>query len=99
MVQKLIANFCDFAAKKKKNVADGLETPALAALQVEMYGNGLSEAACILSSLDSSQLMIGVDHLVKDIDPEYAKHRQERWDSRLAGLMITKSDGSGSHSI
>lgn len=76
-----------YADERKSDVARGVETPALAALMVEKFGEGMGKLLSAIASLDGS-FMKEVDKLVHEIDPDYSKHRQSRLDARPAGLAI-----------
>lgn len=93
-VGRMIAEIERYATGRKSDVARGAETPALASLMVEKFGYGLMKAADLLGLPDSSLLAAAVDRLVVEIDPQYRKHQQYRWDSRPAGLSIADADGT-----
>lgn len=98
-VGRLIAEIREYAQGRKADVARGAETPALASLMVEKFGYGLMRAADVLALPDSLLLTAEVDRLVVEIDPQYRKHQQFRWDSRPAGLSVTDADGANARSI
>jgi hypothetical protein len=76
-----------YAEGRKRDIERGAETPELASLMVEKFGYGMAKAAHIIG-LDS-KIMAEVDRLIAEIDPEFRKTRQKRWDSRPAGLLLT----------
>ncbi len=86
-IGQLIAEIRIYADGRKSDVARGAETPALAAVLVEKFGEGLAKAAHVFGS-DNSDLTREVDRLVREIDPQYRKHRQYRFDARPAGLAL-----------
>jgi len=86
-IRQLIAEIRIYADGRKSDVARGAETPALAAVLVEKFGEGLAKAAHVFGS-DNSDLTREVDRLVREIDPQYRKHRQYRFDARPAGLAL-----------
>jgi hypothetical protein len=98
-VGRMIAELERYASGRKSDVARGAETPALASLMVEKFGYGLVKAAEMLGLADTSLLTAAVDRLVVEIDPQYRKHQQYRWDSRPAGLSITNADGTNVRAI
>jgi hypothetical protein len=98
-VGRMIAEIEHYAIGRKSDVARGAETPALASLMVEKFGYGLVKAADLLGLADSSLLTAGVDRLVVEIDPQYRKHQQCRWDSRPAGLSIVDADGTNPRTV
>lgn len=83
----LIEEIQNYADGRKSDVARGAETPALAALLVEKYGEGLATAAHLMGA-NNSHLMRELDRLVCEIDPQYPKHRQYRFEARPAGLSL-----------
>lgn len=83
----LIDEIQNYADGRKSDVARGAETPALAALMVEKYGEALAKAVHLLGA-DNSHMMREIDRLVREIDPEYQKHRLYRFEARPAGLSI-----------
>ncbi|NTB05866.1 hypothetical protein [Agrobacterium tumefaciens] len=76
-----------YADARKSDVARGAETPALAALMVEKFGEGMAKMLSAFGVSDGS-FMQEVDRLVREIDTEYPKHRQYRFEARPAGLAI-----------
>jgi hypothetical protein len=98
-VGRMVAEIEHYAAGRKSDVARGAETPALASLMVEEFGNGLLKAADLLGLADSAALTAAVDRLVVEIDAQHRKHQQCRWDSRPAGLSITDADGTNASTI
>lgn len=91
---QLIAAFKEYAEGRKREVARGAETPALASLMIEKYGYGLIKAAEVLEVSELNLLTAEVDRLVAEIDPQHRKHQQYRWESRPAGLSITNQEGA-----
>lgn len=83
----LIEEIRGYAEGRRRDVARGAETPALAALLVEKYGEGVAKAANLFGA-DNSQIAREVDRLVREIDPQYSKHRRYRFEARPAGLAI-----------
>jgi hypothetical protein len=76
-----------YADGRKSDVARGAETPALAALMVEKFGEGMATTLHLMGA-DNGDFMRELDRLVREIDPQYPKHRQYRFDARPAGLAI-----------
>ncbi|HGF4014028.1 hypothetical protein [Burkholderia cenocepacia] len=83
----LIEEIRNYAEGRKSDVARGAETPALAALMVEKYGEGLAKAVHLMGA-DNGDMMRELDRWVREIDPQYPKHRQYRFEARPAGLAI-----------
>lgn len=75
-----------YAASRVNNVARGAETPELAALMVEKYGEGMVRALNI-AGIDS-QLQSAIDRLVRSLDPDFEAHRHARWAAHPASLSI-----------
>jgi hypothetical protein len=87
-IDVLIEELRRYAGKRLNDVSRGAETPALAALMVEKFGEGLSKAAHFLRVEGTSELDHELDRLVREIDPLYPKHLQCRFEARPAGLAI-----------
>ncbi|MFJ1470188.1 beta/alpha barrel domain-containing protein [Massilia orientalis] len=89
--ERVVDELRDYAAKRKNDVRRGAETPELAALLVEKYGEGLVKALHIAEDLldvSASRLRAEVDRLVLEIDPDAEENRKRRWASRPAGVSI-----------
>jgi hypothetical protein len=84
----LIEEIQRYAGNRVHNVARGAETPALAALMVEKFGEGLMKAAYLLGGDCCNDLKREIDRLVREIDPQYPTHVQYRFEARPAGLAI-----------
>jgi hypothetical protein len=75
-----------YAASRRNDVTRGAETAELAAVLVDKYGSGMAKALAI-AGIDST-VQQRTDQLVREIDPEFDKHRQARWAARPAGLSV-----------
>ncbi len=75
-----------YASSRKNDVARGAETPALAALLVDKYCDGVAKALFIVGI--DSQVRSEGDRLVREIDPEFDANRKARWAARPATLMV-----------
>jgi hypothetical protein len=87
-VSALIEEIQRYAGNRVNDVARGAETPALAALMVEKFGEGLMKAAYLLGVERCDDLKHEIDRLVREIDPQYPTHVQYRFEARPAGLAI-----------
>jgi hypothetical protein len=87
-VSALIEAIQRYAGNRVNDVARGAETPALAALMVEKFGEGLMKAAYLLGVDHGDDLKHEIDRLVREIDPQYPTHVQYRFEARPAGLAI-----------
>jgi hypothetical protein len=87
-VTALIEEIQRYAKNRANDVSRGTETPALAALMVEKFGEGMAKSARLLDVDDASELDREIDRLVREIDPQYHKHLQCRFEARPAGLAI-----------
>jgi hypothetical protein len=87
-IKSLVQEVQRYAGKRLSDVARGLETPALAALMVEKFGEGLAKAAHLLGAEGPGELEHEIDRLVREIDPQYSTHLQSRFEARPAGLAI-----------
>jgi hypothetical protein len=83
----LINEIRSYADGRKSDVARGAETPALAALLVEKYGEGMAKTLHLLGQ-DDGDLVRVIDELVREIDLQYPKHRQYRFQGRPVALSI-----------
>jgi hypothetical protein len=84
----LIEEIQRYAGKRVHDVTRGAETPALAALMVEKFGEGLVKAGYLLGVERADALRHEIDRLVREIDSEYPAHLQCRFEARPAGLAI-----------
>lgn len=90
--ERVVAELRNYAASRKNNVSHGMESPELAALLVEKYGEGLVKALHIAENLldvPASRLQAEVDRLVLEIDPDAEENRKKRWASRPAGVSAS----------
>ncbi|SOE95507.1 hypothetical protein SAMN05414139_08387 [Burkholderia sp. D7] len=87
-VGALIEEIQRYAGNRAQDVARGAETPALAALMVEKFGEGLVKAAYLLGVGCADELKHEIDRLVRKIDVHYPTHLQYRFEARPAGLAI-----------
>jgi hypothetical protein len=84
--RKVIAEMQLYAESRKKDVVRGAETPGLAAVLVEKYGEGMARALHI-AGLDS-QVQREVDRLVREIDPDFETTKKARWAAKKAALTF-----------
>ena len=88
--REILTNLQQYAEGRRNDVARGAETHELAALLVDKYCEGLSNALYIVG-LNSAVRSEG-DRLVKDIDPDFDTHRQARWAARPARISMDIND-------
>lgn len=72
---RVLSDFTEYVASRKSEVAHGMQTPELAALQIEHYGYGLAKALSIaenLFNIPSSGMVSFVDRVVLEINPTAA---------------------------
>ncbi|KQR78563.1 hypothetical protein ASG35_09085 [Burkholderia sp. Leaf177] len=84
----LIDEIQRYACARVHDVQRGAETPALAALMVEKFGEGLMKAGYLLKVERIDALRQEIDRLVRKIDARYPTHLQYRFEARPAGLAI-----------
>jgi|SRR6187402_811330 hypothetical protein len=84
----LIDEIQRYACARIHDVQRGAETPALAALMVEKFGEGLMKAGYLLKVERIDALTQEIDRLVREIDARYPTHLQYRFEARPAGLAI-----------
>ena len=90
--ERVVDELRAYATSRKADVSRGAESPELAALLVEKYGEGLVKTLHIaedLADAPSSRLRAEVDRLVLEIDPDAEENRKKRWASRPAGLSVS----------
>lgn len=85
--QRLLTELQSYAASRSKYVARGAETPELAALLVEKYGEGMARAARLLE-FDDRELSAELQRLTLQIDPQLVANREKRWAARPARLIL-----------
>jgi hypothetical protein len=93
---QLLAEVRAEAQSRRNSVARGAETPELAATLFDKFGWGMAKAAHIIGIVDLLQRE--VDHLVREIDPEFETHRTARWAARPASLHLTDEVSSSATS-
>jgi hypothetical protein len=87
-IKALIVEIQRYAAHRLGDVARGLETPALAALMIEKFGEGIAKATQLLGVEGCGELGREIDRLVREVDPHYPTHLQYRFEARPAGLAF-----------
>lgn len=90
--ERVVDELRHYAGSRKNDVLRGAETPELAALLVEKYGEGLVKALHMAEDLlevPASRLRAEVDRLVLEIDPNAEENRKKRWASRPAGVSTS----------
>ncbi|MFP3273508.1 MAG: hypothetical protein RXR52_21780 [Paraburkholderia sp.] len=90
-IKALIVEIRRYAENRRADVARGAETPALAALMVEKFGEGIARATQLLGVDVVSELGREIDRLVSEVDTHYPTHLQYRFEARPAGLAINGS--------
>ena len=83
-IELLQAQVRDYARQRAKDVARGAETPRLAALLVQKYGEGV---VVFDSARSVDPVMSVVDEEVSRIDPLWQEHNRERWAGRPADVV------------
>jgi len=83
----VVAEARSYAASRANDVARGAETPELAALLLDKFGEGLAKALHIAGI--ESTVQREVDKLVREIDPDFEAHRKARWAARPAALQLS----------
>lgn len=85
----LVEHVRDYARSRANDVARGAETPRLAALLVQKYGRGVTDAAAIIFDDRRAADPVGavVDEEASKIDPDWKTHDRERWAARPADIV------------
>lgn len=76
-----------YANFREGDVIRNAETPALAAVLVEKFAEGMTKAFHI-AGIDTDVAQVA-DVLVRNIDPDFEKHKIARWAARPADLSTT----------
>ncbi len=87
-LELLVRQIRDYAAARASDVARGAETPYLAALLVQKYGQGVADAAATIfdNARAADPVSLVVDEEVEKLDPDWRKHDQLRWAARPADV-------------
>lgn len=90
MLQQAVETITKYAQFRKNDVAKGLETPRLAGLLVQKFGEGM---IAMLRQVTNNHDMVSsfsttVDTLVSEIDPYWIEHAKSRWAARPADLSL-----------
>lgn len=85
---KVLEHVRDYGANRAEGVARGVETPRLAAVMVQKYGQGTVDAVrLIFGNRAAREVMLAVDRATDRIDPDWRAHERERWMARPADLV------------
>ncbi|WP_432263362.1 hypothetical protein [Cupriavidus sp. TMH.W2] len=91
----LSARLAEYASDRRKDVARGAETPALAGVLVQKFGYGLADAFRLVFPDDRGSFGYPeVDAAVATVDPEWRSHQDTRWSARPAGLSLQSAGGA-----
>jgi hypothetical protein len=85
--KEVVAHIREYADARMRDVERGAETPALAAVLVDKYGEGMARALGI-AGIDSS-VQAETDRLVRRIDPDFEQHKKSRWEARPADIRFS----------
>ena len=88
LIDSLKHKIKEYARGRSKNVKRGLETPKLSALLLEKYAWGFSEAVREMNrSVHGKIELINLsDELCLEIDPDFIKNKEKRWEMTPANL-------------
>ncbi|MBA4688596.1 MAG: hypothetical protein H2184_15705 [Candidatus Galacturonibacter soehngenii] len=91
-IENLIIKIREYARNRTSDIKRGAETPALAALLLQKYGEGIIDA--IISVSDSNRVADPIQKVLDEelfkIDPEWKEHNKERWEGRPADIVIVE---------
>lgn len=87
---RLVLKFDEYASHRQADVLKGLETPELAALLVQKYGQGMIDAIETIfpDSMPLQDFQETIDRWVSSIDPNWRSNMQLRWKC-VAGLDLS----------
>lgn len=88
-VERLVQQVKDYANGRTKDVARGAETPRLAAVLVQKYGRGVTDAVATIfdSPRAADPILKAVDEETAKIDPLWREHDKDRWAGRPADVV------------
>ncbi|MEN9848691.1 MAG: hypothetical protein RL368_1431 [Pseudomonadota bacterium] len=82
----------NYGYKRASDVKRGAETPALAALLVEKYGQGIAKVLQLIEELDDERSVFSLLPIIQEealrLDPQFLSNRTARWGARPAGISI-----------
>lgn len=90
IVEKMIQQIRQHAKDRAKSVARGAETPHLAGLLLQKYGQGVIDTinAIYSSPRASDEIYKILDAETAKIDPEWKLHNKQRWSGHPADICI-----------
>lgn len=93
VVERLMQQVQEYAAGRATDVARGAETPHLAALLVQKYALGVTDAVGVVfqNSRAADRIQLLADEEVAKIDPLWREHARERWSGRPADVVVAKA--------
>lgn len=88
-VERLVLKVRDYAGSRAQDVARGAETPRLAALLLQKYGQGVMDAVATIydSPRAADAISQALDEETARIDPDWREHNRERWAGRPADVV------------
>lgn len=88
-IENLVFKIEEYAKGKINDVKRGAETPILAALLLQKYGEGIIQS--VITIYDDNRIadfiQVTLDREVSKIDPEWREHAKERWERRPADIV------------
>lgn len=90
IVEKMIQQIRQHAKDRAKSVTRGAETPHLAGLLLQKYGQGVIDTINELYSTPraSDEIYKVLDEETAKIDPEWKIHNKQRWSGHPADICI-----------
>lgn len=87
--ERLVQQVRVYAEGRAKDVARGAETPRLAALLLQKYGQGVIDAVTAIYDTPRAADAISraLDEATQKIDPQWQEHNRERWAARPADVV------------
>jgi hypothetical protein len=90
VIDFLIQKVKRYAKGRAECVSRGTETPHLAALLLQKYGLGITDAVSLIydNPRAADPIYRVVDEEVAKIDPQWREHMRERWERQPADISM-----------
>lgn len=92
VLERCLREIQEYADGRKSDIERGAETPRLAALMLEKFVYGMAKGFKQFEDGETiaiaNDLIVLGDKLCLEIDPDYIRNRQARWDARPADLAL-----------
>lgn len=88
-IERLVKRVQEYASGREASIARGAETPHIAALLLQKYGNGIIDGVTVVfnSPRAADPISQVLDEEMSKIDPQWREHAKERLAGRPADLV------------